>query len=215
MRILLVEDDFRLASALAAALRRSGYDVAEAATAMQAVAAPPTDLVLLDLGLPDGDGIDVCRELRAGSDVAIIVLTARGEERDRVEGLRAGADDYLVKPFGYAELHARIAAVLRRARRRPAGVMTVGRLRVDVDRHQAFDGDEPITLTRKEFQILAILTAEPGVTVRRERVMVEVWNTSWRGTSRTFDVHMATLRAKIGDAARIETVRGVGYRIVG
>jgi DNA-binding response OmpR family regulator len=214
MRILLVEDDFRLARALCAALRRSGYDVDHVATATEAVAAPPTDLVLLDLGLPDADGIEVCRKLRAGSDVAIIVLTARSEERDRVAGLRGGADDYVVKPFGYAELHARIEAVLRRARPRLVGVSTVGRLRVDFDRHRAFVDHEPITLTRKEFQLLTILAAAPEVTVRRERMLAEVWHTSWRGTSRTLDVHMATLRAKIGNAAQIETMRGVGYRIV-
>jgi len=214
MRVLLVEDDFRFARALAAALRRSGYDVDHAANAAEALAAPATDLVLLDLGLPDGDGVEVCRKLRAESDIAIIMLTARGEERDRVAGLRCGADDYVVKPFGYAELHARIEAVLRRARPRRAGGRTVGRLRVDFDRHRAFVDDEPIALTRKEFHILAILAAEPETTVPRERLLTEVWRTSWRGTSRTFDVHMATLRAKVGDAARIETVRGVGYRIV-
>jgi DNA-binding response OmpR family regulator len=214
MRVLLVEDDFRFARALTAALRRSGYDVDHATTAVAALDAPPPDLVLLDLGLPDGDGIEVCRKLRAESDVAIIMLTARGEERDRVAGLRCGADDYVVKPFGYAELQARIEAVLRRARPRPAGASTVGRLRVDFDRHQAYVDDQPITLTRKEFQLLTILASEPEITVRRERMLAEVWHTSWRGTSRTLDVHMATLRSKVGDAAQIETVRGVGYRIV-
>jgi DNA-binding response OmpR family regulator len=214
MRVLLVEDDFRFARALAAALRRSGYDVDHATTAAEAFAAPTPDLVLLDLGLPDSDGIAVCRKLRAESDVAIIMLTARGEERDRVTGLRGGADDYVVKPFGYAELQARIEAVLRRARPRLSGARSVGRLTVDFERHRACVDDEPIALTKKEFQLLTILAAEPEITVRRERMLAEVWHTSWRGTSRTLDVHMATLRAKIGDAASIETVRGVGYRIV-
>jgi DNA-binding response OmpR family regulator len=214
MRVLLVEDDHRFATALTAALRRSGYDVDHAATAAAALAAPPCDLILLDLGLPDGEGIEVCRRLRQHSDVAIIMLTARGEERDRVVGLRGGADDYVVKPFGFAELQARMEAVLRRARPRPAGAYTVGRLRVDLDRHHAYIGDEPVPLTRKEFQLLAILVAQPEVAVRRERLLAEVWHTSWRGTSRTLDVHMATLRSKIGAGAQIQTIRGVGYRIL-
>ncbi|HEY8473821.1 MAG TPA: response regulator transcription factor [Natronosporangium sp.] len=214
MRVLLVDDDIRFATALTAALRRSGYEVEHAATASAALAAPPCDLILLDVGLPDGDGIEVCRRLRQNSDVAIIMLTARGEERSRVIGLRSGADDYVSKPFGFAELHARMEAVLRRVRPRPAGARTVGRLRVDLDKHQAYVDGRPLTLTRKEFQLLAILAAEPEVAVRRDRLLREVWQTSWRGVSRTLDVHMATLRQKIGDGARIETIRGVGYRLV-
>jgi DNA-binding response OmpR family regulator len=214
MRVLLVDDDLRFATALTAALRRSGYEVDHVPTARAALAAPPCDLVLLDIGLPDGDGVDICRRLRESSDVAIIMLTARGEERNRVVGLRSGADDYVSKPFGFAELQARMEAVLRRARPRPAGARTVGRLRVDLDRHLASVDGAPITLTRKEFQLLAILAAEPEVAVRRERLLREVWHTSWRGVSRTLDVHMATLRQKIGDGAQIQTIRGVGYRIV-
>src|SRR5215475_3889594 len=194
MRVLLVEDDLRFATALTAALRRSGYQVDHAPTAADALAAPPGDLVLLDLGLPDVDGVEVCRRIRAQSDVGIIMLTARSEERDRVIGLRCGADDYLVKPFGFAELHARIDAVLRRARPRPAGVRTAGRIRVDLDQHRAYVDGESITLTRKEFNLLAILAAAPAVTIRRERLFQEVWHTSWPGTSRTLDVHMANLR---------------------
>jgi len=212
MRVLLVEDDTRFAGALTAALRRSGYEVDHAPTVAAALAAPPGDLVLLDVGLPDGDGMDVCRRLRAHGDVAIIMLTARGEERDRVAGLRGGADDYVVKPFGFAELRARMEAVLRRARR-SVGVREVGRLRVDIDRHEVRVGDRPVTLTRKEFHLLTLLVAQPGTAVRRERLLTEVWQTSWRGASRTLDVHMATLRGKIGEGARIETIRGVGYRI--
>jgi DNA-binding response OmpR family regulator len=214
MRVLLVEDDARFARALTAALRRSGYEVDHAPTAAAALAAPPGDLVLLDVGLPDGDGMDVCRRLRAQGEVAIIMLTARGEERDRVAGLRGGADDYVVKPFGFAELQARIEAVLRRARPRSAGVREVGELCVDLDRHEARVSGEPVTLTRKEFHLLTLLVTEPGAAVRRERLLTEVWQTSWRGTSRTLDVHMATLRGKIGESAQIETIRGVGYRIV-
>ena len=214
MRVLLVDDDLRFAAALTTALSRGGYDVDHAPTAEQALAAAPPDIVLLDLGLPDLDGLDVCRRLREHSDVGIIVLTARSQERDRVIGLRGGADDYMVKPFGFAELHARIEAVLRRARPRPAGARVVGDLRLDLDRHQAFARGDAVALTRKEFQVLAILTEEPGVVVRRERLLTEVWHTSWPGTSHTLDVHIGTLRTKLGDAVRIETVRGVGYRVV-
>jgi len=174
MRVLLVEDDLRFATALTAALRRSGYEVDHAPTASAAFAAAPCDLVLLDLGLPDANGIDVCRRLRERSDVAIIMLTARGEERDRVIGLRCGADDYVVKPFGYPELQARVEAVLRRARPRPAGACTIGRLCVDLDRHQAFVDGAPVVLTRKEFHLLAILAQQPQMAVRRERLLAEV-----------------------------------------
>jgi DNA-binding response OmpR family regulator len=214
MRVLLVEDDARFARALTAALRRSGYEVDHAPTAAAALAAPPADLVLLDVGLPDGDGMDVCRRLRAKGEVAIIMLTARGGERDRVAGLRGGADDYVVKPFGFAELQARIEAVLRRVRPRRGRLHRVGRLRVDLDRHEVCVGDRPVILTRKEFHLLTLLVTEPGTAVRRGRLLTEVWHMSWQGTSRTLDVHIATLRGKIGEGAQIETIRGVGYRIV-
>jgi len=214
MRILLVEDDHRFANALTVALRRAGYEVEHAATVASALVAPACDLVLLDLGLPDGDGMELCRSIREQSDVGVIILTARGQERDTVNGLRCGADDYVVKPFGFAELQARMEAVLRRARSRPSGQRVVGRLRVDLDRHSVHIGSQPVTLTRKEFQLLAILTAEPEVAVRRDRLFAEVWHTSWQGTSRTLDAHMTALRSKIGAGAEIQTIRGVGYRIV-
>lgn len=214
VRVLLVEDDLRFARALVAALSRHGYDVTHVVTAAQAHRAAPCDLVLLDLGLPDGDGIEICRQMRAEGDVAIIILTARGEQEDRVAGLRGGADDYVVKPFGFAELEARMQAVLRRTRPRSAGTRTVGRLRVDLDRHEGYVDAEPVALTRKEFELLRALVARPEAAVRRERLLADVWNTSWRGTSRTLDVHIASLRAKIGAAAEIQTIRGVGYRIV-
>jgi DNA-binding response OmpR family regulator len=214
VRVLLVEDDRRFATALTAALRRGGYDVDHVRTAAEAGAAPGYDLVLLDLTLPDVDGVEVCRRLREHSDVGVIMLTARSEERDRVIGLRCGADDYVVKPFGLAELRARMEAVARRARPRPAGARVVGDLRLDLDRHEAYAQGELVPLTRKEFQILAVLSEQPGVVVRRERLFTEVWRTSWPGTSHTLDVHVGTLRSKLGDAARIQTVRGVGYRVV-
>lgn len=215
MRVLLVEDDLRFARALTSALHRFGYDVRHVTTGEDAMAAGNGhDLVLLDLGLPDVDGLTVCRQMRRDSDVAIIVLTARGDERDRVTGLRAGADDYMVKPFGVAELQARVEAVMRRARPRPAGTRAVGRLSIDLDQHQAYVGARPVTLTRKEFQLLAVLAAEPGQVVRRDRLITDVWQTSWPGTSRTLDVHIATLRSKLLGGAQVENVRGVGYRLV-
>jgi DNA-binding response OmpR family regulator len=199
---------------LAAALHRNGYQVDHAPTAASALAAPPCDLVLLDLGLPDGDGIELCRQLRAATDSAVIMLTARSEHRDRVTGLRCGADDYVVKPFSFAELQARIEAVLRRACPSPAGVLTVGRLRIDLDRHAGYLDTEPVALTRKEFELLTILVRQPETVVRRERLLADVWHTARPGSSRTLDVHIATLRSKIGGAAEIQTIRGVGYRIV-
>jgi DNA-binding response OmpR family regulator len=214
MRILLVEDDNRFADALMVALRRQSFDVLRAATAAAALAGPATDLVLLDLGLPDMDGIELCRRLRAGGDVAIIAITARGEERDRVMGLRAGADDYLVKPFGIAELRARIDAVMRRVRPAARPAVAAGDLRIDLARRLVTSGDgTAIALTRKEFELLAALSRQPGVVVSRERLLIEVWQNPWPGAQRTLDVHMATLRAKLGDPKVIQTVRGVGYRL--
>jgi DNA-binding response OmpR family regulator len=214
MRILLVEDDDRFADALLVALRRQGFDVSRAGTAAAALDAPEPDLVLLDLGLPDLDGIEVCRRLRGGGDVAIIAITARGDERDRVIGLRSGADDYLVKPFGIAELSARIDAVMRRVRPAARPAVTVRGLRVDVARRLVTTpGGTEIALTRKEFELLAALSREPGLVVSRERLLAEVWRSTWPGGRHTLDVHMATLRAKLGDPAVIQTVHGVGYRL--
>ncbi|WP_283135076.1 response regulator transcription factor [Rhizohabitans arisaemae] len=216
MRVLVVEDDVRVAAALASALRREKYEVLHAASAAEALAAPSVDLILLDLGLPDRDGIELCRRLRMSApDVAIIVVTARGEERDRIIGLRSGADDYIVKPYSFAELGARIEAVMRRARPRPKAAVEIGGLRVDLATHSVTKDGHPIALTRKEFSLLACLAHVPGILVSRERLLIEVWGTAWHGGGRTLDVHMATLRAKLGEPAVIETVRGVGYRLAG
>jgi DNA-binding response OmpR family regulator len=216
MRVLLVEDDTRLADALTVALRGQGHAVRRTTTAAEALAAPPADLVLLDLGLPDGDGVEVCRILRQrDDDVAIIAVTARGEDRDKVLGLRSGADDYLVKPFSLAELGARIDAVLRRARPRTPPVVTVADLRVDLAGHTVTRADLPVALTRKEFELLACLAREAGHVIARDRLLIEVWRTSWRGAGRTLDVHMASLRGKLGNPPLIDTVRGVGYRLGG
>ncbi|MFG3436339.1 response regulator transcription factor [Nonomuraea sp. NPDC047897] len=214
MRVLVVEDDTRVAAALDAALSRHGFQVHRAASAAEALAAPSVDMILLDLNLPDGDGVDLCRRLRRdGVEVAIIAVTARGEERDRIAGLRSGADDYLVKPFSTAELVARMEAVMRRVRPSPPPVAQVGDLRVDLAAHTVTRKGEAVALTRKEFDLLSCLTREPGVVVPRERLLIEVWGTTWPAAGRTLDVHMATLRAKLGEPVVIETVRGVGYRL--
>lgn len=213
MKILLVDDNLRFAAALATALRRAAYEVSHAPDARTALNETSYDLVLLDLGLPDLDGLEVCGELRKRGDSAIIVLSARGEESSRIASLRTGADDYLTKPFGLAELQARIEAVLRRVRRKASGLIEVGDLVIDLDRRVALHHGKPVELTRKEFELLALLASTPGLVQRRERLYLEVWNTCWRGTSRTLDVHMGTLRAKVAGCVKIETIRGVGYRL--
>jgi DNA-binding response OmpR family regulator len=219
MRVLLVEDDIRVAAALAEGLRKRGYEVDCAGSMAEALQAPAADLVLLDLGLPDGDGMDLCRMLRARQpEVGIIAVTARGSERDRVAGLLTGADDYVVKPFSMAELQARMAALLRRSVRGGAGAgpeeTVLGDLRIDVGARRVTHRGVEITLTRKEFDILATLARRPGVAVPRDRIIMEVWQTSWVG-AHVLDVHMASLRGKLGDPSLVQTVRGVGYRLRG
>lgn len=217
MRILLVEDDNRVADALAGALRRHGYEVRRAGNAADALAAPAADLVLLDLGLPDRDGIEVCRELRARGGVPVIAVTARGDEPDRVRGLRSGADDYVVKPFGIAELLARIEAVLRRSvsqRVHEDRLVAVDGLEIDLGRRTVTVDGRGVSPTRKEFDILALLARAGGAAVPRDRIVVEVWQTTCDGMSRTLDVHVATLRGKLGRAGSlVQTVRGFGYRL--
>lgn len=215
MRVLVVEDNFRVARGLETALRQRGYDVIRAATAAEALAAPPVDLVLLDMGLPDRDGLEVCRELRRRGDVAIIAVTARGEERDRVNGLRIGADDYVVKPFGVAELHARIDAVMRRAARTqsPQATVVIGDVSVDLDAHRVEVDGREIALTRKEFDLIAALAKQPGTVVTRDRLVALVWHTTWAGNAHTLEVHIASLRGKLGRPRLVQTVRGVGYRL--
>ena len=217
VNVLLVEDDDAIAEPLAVGLRREGFQVTRAATGAEALAAEGADLVLLDLRLPDVDGFSVCRELRARSDVPIIVVSARGEEVDRVVGLELGADDYVVKPFGLRELIARIHAVTRRTGEHRGSdhdeELVAGALRIDLRAHRVrVDGSE-VSLTAKEFALLALLAREPGAVVDRERILREVWNTTWYGSSKTIDVHVAALRRKLGDPAWIETVRGIGLRL--
>jgi two-component system response regulator RegX3 len=213
--VLIVEDDDAVAEPLAKGLGREGFDVRRAADGAAALAAAPADLVLLDLGLPDMDGFEVCRALRARSAVPIIVLSARGEEIDRVIGLELGADDYLVKPFGFRELLARIRAVTRRTERRPeTQLIEVGQLRIDLRTHQVIVAGNPVSLTPKEFDLLTFLAGDPGAVRTRSDILDEVWDPHWYGPTKTLDVHVASLRRKLGDPSLIETVRGVGYRLV-
>ncbi len=214
MRVLVVEDDDSIATPMVTGLEREGFDVERVATGAAALAAAPADMVLLDLGLPDIDGYEVCRRLRTTSAVPIIVVTARGEEVDRVIGLELGADDYLVKPFGLRELVARIRAVARRSEGRVTvpDQRRVGGVELDLrTRRVSVDGGE-IELTRKEFDLLALLMEEPGAIRTRDEIMESVWDAHWYGPTKTLDVHIATLRRKLGDPNLIETVRGVGFR---
>jgi two-component system, OmpR family, response regulator RegX3 len=215
VHILVVEDEDAIADPLVAGLRREGYDVSRVATGEDALEATPADLVLLDLRLPDIDGFDVCRRLRERSRVPIIMVTARGEEADRVVGLELGADDYLVKPYGLRELIARIRAVTRRAPSLGGAtdVLRVGGLEVDERARRVTLDGSALDLTPKEFELLAELARDPGAAVSRQRLLAEVWQTSWYGSSKTIDVHVAALRKKLGDPGWIETVRGVGFRL--
>ena len=215
MHILLVEDEDAIAEPLAEGLRREGYEVERAATAAGALAAGAADLVLLDLRLPDGDGLDVCRQLRERSGVPIIVVTARGEEADRVVGLELGADDYVVKPFGLREVIARIRAVTRRASGQSGAheVLRAGGLEVDERSRRVTLHGREVELTPKEFDVLAALARDAGAVVTRRRLLEEVWETTWYGSTKTIDVHVASLRRKLGDPGIVETVRGVGFRL--
>ena len=170
--------------------------------------------MLLDVGLPDTDGFAVCRELRSRSGVPIIIVTAKGEEIDRVVGLEVGADDYIVKPFGFRELIARIRAVTRRTAERPTqSGGEAGAARARHARPPRLRRGEEIDLTPKEFDLLALLASDPGAVVSRARILEEVWQTTWFGSAKTIDVHVAALRKKLGDPSWIETVRGVGLRL--
>ena len=216
MHVLVVEDDDAIAEPLCKGLVREGYTVGRARTGSEALEAPAADVVLLDLGLPDVDGYEVCRSLRADSEVPIIVITARGQEGERVRGLDLGADDYLVKPFGFSELVARMRAVTRRAEGgRPAALESLvnGDLEIDRRSHRVRVGGDELTLTPKEFDLLALLAADPGAVRTREEILEQVWDPHWYGPTKTLDVHMASLRRKLGDPARVETVRGVGFRL--
>ncbi|MGW0943461.1 response regulator transcription factor [Streptomyces sp. NPDC002623] len=266
VRVLLIEDDRTIAEPLVEGLGNFGLTVHHIATGnegLRAAAYGEVDVVLLDLGLPDIDGIDVCRGIRQTSDVPIIILSARGEEADRVLGLELGADDYLAKPFSMRELVARVRAVTRRTQRRaeagefggadafgggeafasaaapgrpgrpapqppaePApqasqapqaplvtGAAAVGPLVVDRRTRQVWVGEEAVTLTPKEFELLALLTEDPGAVYSRQQILDRVWDPHYQGPTKTLDVHVATLRRKLGNPAWIQTLRGVGFRL--
>ncbi|CAM5539391.1 MULTISPECIES: response regulator transcription factor [Streptomyces] len=218
MRVLLVEDDEPVAESLRRGLLRYGFEVAWVTTGGAALShSAPYDVVLLDLGLPDTDGLDVCRALRERGDVPIIVISARSDETDRVVGLELGADDYVSKPFGVREVIARIRAVMRRSRPRTPAGSGPDRYgdRLTVDRKAArvrLDGEE-VALAPKEYDLLAFLTEEPGALMSREQIMEAVWDANWFGPTKTLDVHVAALRRKLAGAVTIEAVRGVGFRL--
>ncbi len=215
MQVLVVEDDDAIAEPLVEGLIREGFNVERVGTGAAALAAPRPDLVLLDLALPDIDGYSVCQQLRARSAVPILVVTARGSEGDRVIGLELGADDYLVKPFGFRELVARIRAVMRRVgepQTLPA-VQVLGALTIDRRARRIFVNGNEIGLARKEFDLLALLADDPGGVVTRQTILEEVWDPHWYGPTKTLDVHVASLRRKLGHPEWIETVRRVGLRL--
>ena len=225
-RILLVEDEESITAPLSEALSREGFDTSVAGSASAAVELAKQvrpDLVLLDVMLPDGSGFDVARELRRDSRVPIIMLTARGDEADRVAGLELGADDYVVKPFSARELVARVRAVLRRVaetgERRAEGAIVIGDVRLDADRRSTTLQGGELELSRKEFDLLRLLMENSGSVVTRERLIDEVWDTNWFGSTKTLDVHVSGLRKKLGDDSNapryIHTVRGVGFRFAG
>jgi DNA-binding response OmpR family regulator len=217
VRVLVVEDDPRISEPLREGLVREGYDVVVVATGADALGADGIDLVLLDLGLPDLDGHVVCRELRSRSSVPIIVVSARGEEIDRVMLLELGADDYVVKPFGFRELVARIRAVARRttAEASPSSTTTivVGALSIDTRTRRVEYRGGAVSLTPKEYDLLVYLAADPGAVKGREQLMHDVWDENWWGSTKTLDVHIASLRKKL-EPDLIETVRAVGFRFV-
>ncbi|MGW7368448.1 response regulator transcription factor [Streptomyces sp. NPDC054841] len=229
MRLLLVEDDDHVAAALSAVLARHGFQVTHARSGEEALQAvlpaaaggkPPFGVVLLDLGLPDQDGYQVCGKIRKLTSTPVIMVTARSDVRSRIHGLNLGADDYVVKPYDTGELLARIHAVSRRtapgedAAAASDSALRLGSVTIELPTRRVSVDGTAVQLTRKEFDLLALLAQRPGVVFRREQIISEVWRTSWEGTGRTLEVHVASLRSKLRMPALIETVRGVGYRLV-
>jgi len=219
--ILLVEDDRGVAMGVSYALRQDGWQVTKAknaAEARQEFARREYVLIILDVGLPDGTGFDLCREWRRTSAVPIIFLTARDMEIDKVLGLELGGDDYVTKPFGVRELCARVRALVRRfhpARPAAGSTLNAGDLLIDLDGHRVTRGDERIYLTLTEFELLRHLAGRPGKVFTREELLNSIWDVSFAGDTKTVDVHIKNLRKKLGDGSRknyIETVRGIGYK---
>jgi DNA-binding response OmpR family regulator len=220
VRVLVVEDDDGVAGAVVEALEAHAHVAIRAKRAAEVWKhLRETDVVLLDLGLPDGDGLEVLRALRRIAGTPVVVLTARDAERDVVRGLRLGADDYVVKPVRLRELLARLEAVARRARPNGDGpateIVDIEDLRVDLDARRATVGEAEIALTAKEFEILAALARRRGTAVSRQQLLDEVWGDAFLAVSRSLDVHMASLRAKIGRPGLLTTIRGFGYRLGG
>ena len=221
-RILVVEDEVAISEPLAESLDREGFDAEVAGTieaARDAYLRQAPDLILLDVMLPDGDGRDLAREIRRESDVPIIMLTARGEEIDRVLGLELGADDYVVKPFSMRELTARIRAIMRRGRATERrGPIEIGELRLDPASRTVTKAEDPVELAAKEFDLLQMLMTNAGQVLKREEIMDEVWDPHWFGPTKTLDVHISWLRKKIEDDPSkpryITTIRGVGFRFL-
>jgi len=222
--VLIVEDDEGIAMPLVRTLGREGYDVervGEGTTAVSKALEGSVDLMILDLGLPDIDGLEVCRQVRAGGyDGGVLILTARGGELDRVVGLDVGADDYMSKPFGLAELLARTRALLRRSggngAAAPEQAVDETGLRIDVQARRVWAAETEVALTTKEFDVLALLSEDRGAVVTRERLMDEVWDSNWYGSTKTLDVTVGRLRQKLEESdapARVVTVRGVGFRL--
>jgi DNA-binding response OmpR family regulator len=223
-RVLVVEDESAIREAVEFALRRDGHDALAVGTAHEAAAAAARgsfDVVVLDLILPDGSGLDLCRSLRAESDLPIIILSARGEELDRVVGLELGADDYVPKPFSMAELLSRVRAILRRReldRSEAGAVRHVGGMRLDLATHEVAVDGRRVRLTPSEFRLLSVLATEPGRVFDREELMRHLWSSDFTGARRACDQHVVALRRKLErdprHPRRLQTVRGVGYRLV-
>ena len=219
-KILIVDDEPSIVELARVYLAREGYQVESVASgpsALEQIRRHPPALVILDVMLPGMDGFEVCRRLREGSDVPILMLTARGDDTDKIVGLELGADDYLAKPFNPRELTARVKAILRRAQagERRSRLIRVGDLSIDLERRQVYRQDRPIELRTKEFDLLVALARNPGVVLSRERLLEIVWGYDYLGESRTVDVHLSRLRDTLdGSTVTIEAVRGVGYRLI-
>jgi DNA-binding response OmpR family regulator len=215
--VLVVDDEPNIADLVDLYLSREGFRVVKATTGeggVRAVTEHRPRLVVLDVGLPDIDGLEVCRRLRQTSNIPVIFLTARDGEIDRVLGLELGADDYVTKPFSPAELVARVKAVLRRTEGPAAPeIIQVGHATIDIGRREVRVGDAPLALTTKEFELLRFLAERPGLALSRQQILDGVWGYDWFGDARTVDVHLGQVRKKLDGAVRIDTVRGVGYRL--
>ncbi|WP_341952930.1 response regulator transcription factor [Salinibacterium sp. TMP30] len=218
MRVLVIEDDDAVADGIVDGLADRSITatrVADGASGLAAIASDPPDLVVLDLGLPDMDGTEVCRQIRATSTIPVIIVSARDDEVDRVVALELGADDYIVKPFGMRELVARIRAVTRRTTEtdQPRNDDADSRLVIDSRARRVLLDGEAVHLTPREFDVLEYLARDRGAVYRRTDILRDVWDTTWFGTAKTLDAHIAAVRKKLGDAGWIESVRGVGFRL--